>query len=85
MNHKILALKAATGADTLMHAAKHLSKEHFGEQNPLLVSRAQQGAERIEAAEAIHTLTARYFELVGFVLYVNGLTDPSFMLRKAAR
>lgn len=78
MNHRTLTRKAAIAADTVMHAAKHLAIQTFNEPKPLMVHRHQVGQDAIEVAEAIHLLTAQYFDLCAFISYAWAVekTEP---------
>lgn len=82
MTHKTLAFKAATGADTAMRAAQYLSKTYFGEANPLLIARGQDGEDRLAYAEAVNILTGIFSQLCGVVVYVNAVTAPGSIVSR---
>lgn len=75
MTHQKLAELAAIGSDKAYRAAKYLAQQHFGHDKPMMVHKAQIGADRIEAAEAIRILTDVYCEGAGIVLAIYKLSE----------
>lgn len=75
MTHNKLAELAAIGADKAYRAAKHLSLNKFGVANPMMISKAQQGRESIDEAEAIRLLTDIYCDGAGTVHTIYQLSS----------